>query len=340
MSHWLKALPLSLALFLLSAGMLFYGSVWVDPVEVFMDVVGLGSLGRVEEAVFYSRRVPVLAGAVSSSVLLAVAGFLYQALFRNPMADPYVLGVASASHTSIVLLAYLVYAAGVEGGLFAVGTTLAPLVSMASALVYTALLSLAASRLGSLQLLLVGVSLGFIFTGVSLIALGLLPPDVAGYLQLALLGSVERVTRASALNLVLSAAVLVPASVYVSLKHLDPLVMGEEYAYTLGVNTRVLRVLVSLLAGSSTAIAVASVGVVGFIGFAAPHVARLVSRSGRSAVALAYSILVGPIMVLSCVMVYRVLLPGSSAPLTALTSLFGAPLLVYLVYRMRGEYSW
>jgi iron complex transport system permease protein len=328
-------------LFLLSAVLLLQGSVWVSPGKILLDVLGLDGLEGVEEVIFYSRRVPVLAGALASSVLLAVSGMLYQVLFRNPMADPYVLGVASSSFVSIVVLAYLVYyVAPVRGGLFAVGTTLAPLASTLGAMVYTLVLSLLAVRTSNLQLLLVGISVGFVFTGVSMLLLSLLPADVAGYLQLSLLGSVERVSKTQATYLLLGALVAASVSAYLSVKHLDPLMLGEDYAVTLGVNVRLVRSVASLVAGLSTAITVAFVGVVGFIGFAAPHVARLVSKSGRSSVTLAYSVVIAPIMVLSCVSAARALFPGSSVPLTALTSLFGAPMLVYLVYRIRGEYSW
>ncbi len=333
-----RALPITVfMLFILALASLIVGSVWIDPLDILADIFTGEGLSPVEETIVYARRIPIVLGSIAAGALLALSGFLYQSLFRNPMADPYVLGTASASFLTIVLGTYIsIYI----GELFRFGATLLPIFSAAGAAIYTGGLVAISSRMGSLQLLLIGISLGFVFTGISIIFLSMLPPDVAGLLSLAMFGSFERLSWEYSTYLAISLFILATPSIYYSVRSLDPMILGEEYARSLGIDIRALRIVVSLIAGIATSITVAFIGVIGFLGFVAPHVARLMIGSSRSIYVLPLSMVLGSLILLVCLVLVRILFPGGDLPITAITSIFGGPLLVYLVSRMRGEYSW
>lgn len=314
---------------------ILYGPVYIDPLRILRDMLGQHSLSESEKVIIYSRRIPASLGALASGALLGISGLLYQILLRNPVGDPYILGVASISYTSLVAFAYISISLGF---FFYYMSLIAPIFVLIVALIYTFILSILSLRLSILQLLIVGVSIGFASSGASLIILSRLPPDVAGYLSLALMGSFEPVDLRAAETLLGSLIVILIFTLMLSIKHLDPLILGDDYARSLGVNVNIIRLLISLISGCSAAITVAYVGVIGFIGFASPHIARILTGSGKSIIIAPLTGIIGGSIALLTGLIAKTLFQG--APLTAITSLFGAPLLIYMVSRMRGEYSW
>lgn len=314
-----------------------YGPVHIDPLRILRDLAGLGGLESGERAIVYERRIPTSLAALASGALLGLSGLLYQVLLRNPMGDPYVLGVSSVAYLFLIGFATLSLA---SGHFFAGMSFTAPLVVLTASLAYTALLSYISYRLTVLQLIIVGVSVGFAASGLSLALLSTLPPEVSTYLALALMGSFEGVDAAGALSLTTSAVLFLALSSILALKYVDPLILGEDYARSLGIHVQAVRLAINLVAGFATAITVSHVGVVGFLGFAAPHIARILVRSGRSLLLIPTTALVGGSLALLTLLIIKAAFQGSDVPVTAITSIFGAPMLIYLVSRMRGEYSW
>ena len=316
---------------------ILYGPVRIDFIKILRDMFGESVLTDTERAIIYGTRMPIAIAALTSGSLLGISGFLYQILLRNPMGDPYVMGVASISYTSLVAVAFLAVSLGL---FFTYMSFIAPLVVLVVALIYTGVLSLLSYRLSVLQILLVGISLSFAFSGISILILSMLPSEVAGYLAIALMGSFEGVGQQGSVILIISLIIVMISSLLISIKHLDPLLLGEDYARSLGINTGLVRLFVGLIAGSSAAITVTYVGVIGFIGFASPHIARMLVKSGKSSVILPFACIIGGLLAILTNLFIRIVFQGSSVPVTAITSLFGAPLLIYMVSRMRGEYAW
>jgi len=223
--------------------LIFYGPVYIEPSRILGDLIWGNSLTDSEKIIIYNRRIPITLGALASGCLLGLSGFLYQLLLRNPMGDPYVMGVASISYLSLVFLAFISIAMGF---FFTYMSLLAPIVVLISSLIYTAVLSIISYRLTVLQLLLVGISLGFASSGISLLLLSRLPSEVSGYLYLALMGSFDGVDPSGSKILIIALAILLASSLALSLKHLDPMMLGEEYAKSLGINMGFIRAIVSL----------------------------------------------------------------------------------------------
>ncbi len=282
------------------------------------------------ETIVLELRLPRVLLAMTVGAGLAVAGVTLQGILRNPLADPYVLGTASGA----ALGASLAVLVPLQVGLLGLG--FGQLLAFGGAIVAVTLVwrLSRASQLGSLTgLLLTGYAVG------SLLAAGL---AVAMYLSGAqlrqivfyLLGSFAN---ASWQQLALAAPLVLVGSVLLLLRarNLDALLLGEETAAHLGLNVARERVILLGLASLVTAAAVATAGLIGFVGLVVPHVVRLVGGpQGRSLLPL--SALFGAVFLGLADLFAR--LPGE-LPVGIVTAVVGAPFFLFLLRRLRTGYE-
>ena len=258
--------------------------------------------------------VALLAGAA-----LSVSGLQMQTLFRNPLAGPYVLGISSGASlgVALVVLAGFGSSFGVAGAAW---------VGSAVVLMF---IGIAARRIKDIMVILI---LGMMFSsGVSAVVqiLQYLSRDEAlKTFVIWTMGSLGDVTAVQLAVLVPSVAAGLVLAVF-SVKSLNLLLFGEEYAVTMGLDLKRSRTLLfvstTLLAGSVTAFC----GPVGFIGLAMPHVARMLFRSADHKVLLPAAALVGAAVLLLCDIVSKTLV----LPVNAITALLGIPIVVWVVLR-------
>ncbi len=259
---------------------------------------------------------------------LAVVGVTMQAIVRNPLADPYLLGVSSGAAVGAVsVLAY--------GALAFAGTYALPLGAFAGALlacVAVYLLAHSSGRLLASRLILGGVAIGYCLGGVtSLIVLTADQRELANSVLTWTLGSLAG-TQWDELGL--PAAVLFVGTVWLVLqaRALNALLAGDETAATLGVDTtrmrRVLFVIVSLL----TAVMVAVSGPIGFVGLIMPHLTRMLVGTEHRRV-LPTAAFIGAIFLVWVDVFARISFAPSEVPLGVITSLIGGPFFVWMLYR-------
>lgn len=313
------SLPLSV---LLSLSIGPYKS--VDFPVVIAALVGL-PVSRLSLDVLTYRAVRTLAAGVLGAGL-AVSGSTLQFTLRNPLADPYLAGVASGSLLGVTLALlwgrasfWDLYAAAIAGGLL----TLSAVITISG---------LAGG--GAVTLLVVGVAFSYVLSGLTMFFMIMLGPRLPGALYW-MFGSVAFVT----LPLVeRTLVILVPAAAALAAlsRPLNSLLLGDEVARAIGVRVRLVRLSSFALASLITAALVSMAGPVGFIGLVAPWLAKRSFGVRFSAVLWASAAMGAEIAVLSDVIARLVLFP-SEAPLTAVTSVFGAPLLVYILIKSRGE---
>ncbi len=268
----------------------------------------------------------LLAGLVGAG--LAVVGVTMQAMVRNPLADPYILGVSSgASVGAVLVLGWGVFAfAGIYA--LSLGAFLGALLSCV--LVFT--LAHSNGRLVAARLILSGVAVGYFFAGVtSLITLTSDQRELARSILSWMLGSLAGADWAA---LGLPALVLAVGTTYLILqaRQLNALIVGEETAITLGVDTtrlrRVLFLVVSLLTGTVVAVS----GAIGFVGLMIPHVARLVVGADHRRV-LPVAMLVGAIFLIGVDAVARTAFAPVEVPVGVITALIGGPFFIWLLHR-------
>lgn len=264
----------------------------------------------------------VLAFAIGAG--LSVSGAALQALFANPLCEPYTLGISSGATLGAVVSATLGFSFTAFG--------VAPL-SLPGALAMTLVLLLLStrSRLSQSAILLSGVMLGFL--GSSLVALWMATADPSG-IQGALLWLLGDLSRARIEGALLTFAGVLFLSAVLLQYHaqLDALLMGEDEARAMGVSILRMRVLVIGATSVIVAFCVSSAGIIGFIGLLIPHVVRAIfGARHRDVIPLSF-VAGGAALILSDLMA-RVLLRPYELPVGVVTALIGAPLFVFILAR-------
>ncbi len=278
--------------------------------------------------IVWDIRLPRSLGAWLGGALLGLAGAMAQGLFRNPLADPYLLGSASGASLGVSL--YLSLFGGsilASNWLLRLGMTGAAFVGAVLAVVLT--LALARGVQQTLRLLLAGVVVGVVLGALaSLVAL--FEPQVLQAMQGFMLGSTSFVGWTSCVLMAL--ALLLSLGVALLLARvLDALTLGEATAQSLGMPLRQARLLLVAAMSLTTAAAVAQMGLIAFVGLAAPHAVRSLVRCTHAGVLL-LSALMGGALLLSADVLARGLLAPQDLPVGVLTAVLGG---VYLLWRMK-----
>jgi iron complex transport system permease protein len=327
------ACVLALLALLLAAALLLglaSGPSGLDAGEVARALAGGGASDAAADIVLRIRLPRVVLAALVGAAL-AVAGVLFQALLRNPLADPYILGVSGGA----ALGGILVLAGGRALGL---SYAAVPFAAFAGSLVTLALLYAAGGRGGRLDpttLLLTGVVFNAFASAAIVFAASLAGLVEGARIFLWLIGNLSAlrgdVTAAVGAFLLVGLACAIPLA-----RGLNLLVLGEESAAQLGVDVgrlrRVILVGTSLMVGA----AVAAAGLVGFVGLIVPHVLRLALGPDHRLLVPA-SALAGAAFLVLCDTAARMLLPGRELPVGAITALAGGPLFLVLLRRQRAR---
>ena len=280
-------------------------------------------------------RLPKAITAIITGSGLAVSGLLMQTLFRNPLAGPYVLGLSSGASLGV---AVVFMGAGLFGGGFAAFLLSKWSIVIASSL--GSLLVLLAVMLASLRLrdtmaiLIIGLMFASLTAAVVSVLAYFSPASQLQQYVFWSFGSLGNLSweEVSVLGLFWGIGILLSVA---GIKNLNSLLLGEQYAKSLGVSIQRNRLLVivatSLLAGSITAFA----GPIAFIGLAVPHLIRQVIPVNNHSILIPAVILGGAILMLICDIAAQ--MPGSefTLPINAITSLIGAPVVIWLLVRKR-----
>ncbi len=283
-----------------------------------------GAVSDADAALIAEVRLPRAILATAVGMGLAVSGATLQALFSNPLCEPYTLGISSGSTLGAVLgmtLGFRLSMAGLTGSAFA------------GAMIFTGILYLISLRPGvtGLTLLLAGVMMGFL--GSSLVALWMALADSAGIqgAVLWLMGDLSRARLSGAL-FSLADSILLVGLIWSRWRSLDALLLGEEAAASLGVPVasvrRRLLLLVSLLIG----LCVSGSGMIGFIGLVVPHFLRRIFGSLHLHL-LPLSAIWGATTLTLADALARSIVPPLELPVGVVTALIGAPLFIFLLTR-------
>lgn len=317
-------------LLLLFFANIFWGSVNI-PFTAVADILAGGDGGNEGwRLIVVEMRMPQAVTALLAGMSLAVAGLLLQTLFNNPLAGPEVLGINSGAGLGVAVVMLLLQGATGVGGFVAAltGAFLGALLIIAVVLFLSHLLA------SNVYLLITGLAISYLASSVvSVLNYFSTAEGVHSYLIWGMGGfggvSVDMLPLYSVvlLPMIIAALLLV--------KPLNVILLGDVYARNLGVNTKRLRAAMLLIVGVITATVTAFCGPVAFIGLAVPHMARLVANTANHKVLVPVTLLVGGSVALVCNLLCQ--LPGESGllPLSAVTSLIGAPVIIYVVLKER-----
>lgn len=324
---------LSLLLIALLAANLMMGSVSIPPEQVVSILMGETPQRAIWRYIVIDTRLTQTIVALFSGASLAVSGLMLQTAFRNPLADPTIFGISSGAGlgAAIVLLAFGGSVAA--GSLSLSGFSAVLLAAFVGAMLVTAILFLFSNIVKSgVMLLIIGIMIGYLAGSiVSLLNFLATEQGVKSYIVWGM-GSFCGVPLSMLPAFVLVCTIGLFAALLL-IKPLNVLLLGKSYAENLGVNISRLRNALLLITGLLTSVITACCGPISFIGLAVPHVARLLFRSSDHKVLMPATMLCGSATALFCQMLS--LLPGTVIPLGIVTSIIGAPVVIYIIMRNR-----
>lgn len=327
---------MTLLLLLALAMSLLIGSVSIPASQVVAALTG----GEVEREswryIILESRLPQTVTAMLCGASLAASGLMLQTAFRNPLAGPSILGITNGASLGVAMV--MLVTGGTlalqvsDVGLFLAGNLAVVVSAFLGAIAVIALLLLASTIVTSnLMLLIVGIMVSYLVSSVVSLVHTIANADNIQSYVLWGMGSFNNVTLGqlplfTALTLVgLLQAVLL-------IKPLNALMLGDDYARNLGVKVPQVRRWLLLSTGILTAVSTAYCGPVAFIGLAVPHIARLLTRTADHLMLMPVTIVMGAVVALLC-NVISVLPEHSVLPLNAVTPLFGAPVIIYIILK-------
>ncbi|NJX16224.1 FecCD family ABC transporter permease [Tamlana crocina] len=311
------------------------GSVSIPFKDIFNSLIGSPTEKESWQHIVINYRLPKAITAIVVGSGLGISGLLMQTLFRNPLAGPFVLGISSGASlgVALVILGYSIFG-GIFATLFVSKWGIVIAASMGSFLVLLAVMAVSIKIRDTMAILIIGLMFASITAAiVSMLSYFGSAEQLQQYIFWGF-GSLGNLSWEDLFILFLIFGVGILLSI-TSIKSLNSLLLGENYAKSLGLNIKKSRLLIiiatSLLAGTITAFT----GPIAFIGLAIPHITRQVFNTANHKILLPAVFLFGAIVMLVCDSIAQ--LPGSdfTLPINAITALVGAPVVIWLLTRKR-----
>ncbi|WP_139257890.1 FecCD family ABC transporter permease [Natronohydrobacter thiooxidans] len=310
-----------------------FGEIAVTPHEVANTLANrlLGfdlPVDPIREGIIWHYRLSRAAVAVCAGASLAICGVVLQALLRNPLAEPYLLGISAGASTGAVTVIVLSLGAGaltVSAGAFA---------GAALAFAFVAILAFGSGG-GTDRIILAGIAGSQLFNAAtSFIVTSSATAEQTRGIMFWLLGSLGGVRWPDA-GLAFPVVLLALAYCLYRARALDAFAFGEDAAASLGVDVTRVRIELFALTAMLTATVVSIIGAVGFVGLVIPHAMRFLVGPSHGRLILASALAGGVFMALADVL-SRLVLPGQVLPVGVITALFGAPVFGVILWRSRG----
>lgn len=312
---------------------IFLGSVSLKPSEVLQAL--LNNSDSSAGIIVRQFRLPKAITALIVGIALSVSGLQMQTLFRNPMAGPYVLGISSGASLGVAFV-ILGFSSNISPEMIrGAGNWLIAVASWTGAGIIMIIIIYISARVRDIMtVLIIGIMLSSGISAVVSIMQYFSSETMLKAYIIWTMGSLGNLTSSQLSVLSVSAATGILLSLG-SVKMLNALLLGENYAKTIGMNIRFARIIVftatSILAGSVTAFC----GPVGFIGLAVPHIARILFRTSDHKILVPATILTGSSVMLFSDILSQV--PGSNniLPVNSITALIGIPVIIWVIVRNR-----
>ena len=287
--------------------------------------------GGVEEYnIIWKIRMPRTIMAAVLGGALAISGFLLQTFFENPIAGPYVLGISSGAKTTVALTTIYIL-----GGAAGVSSWILILAAFAGALMSTGFILLFSRRLRNMATLLIaGIMIGYICSAVTDFIVTFAEDSDIVNLHNWSQGSFSGMNWG---NVQVATAVTAAAFILAMLlsKSIGAYRLGEAYAQSVGVNVKAFRVAVIMLSSVLSATVTAFAGPVSFVGIAAPYLIKQLLGTSNPALVIPASFLGGSVFCMGCDLVARTAFSPVEMNLSAVTAIFGAPVVIFIMLRRK-----
>ncbi len=311
-------------------------SPWEAISDLFSAVEKGGNGLTLPELVVYESRLPRAIAAIGVGVGLAIAGCVYQAVIRNPMVDPYIMGVSSGAGTFAV--------AGIASGFTFFGILensdyMVPVLAIVGGLIAFGLTMLLASKAGNTATgyVLAGVVIGLAFTSVQTVILTTSDSDKLHNAISWLYGSFTSVDWGT-VWLIFFPALFISFAFFIWAKELNLVLLGDDNAQQMGLNVKRFDAIMLIMASVLTSVCVAFVGIIGFVGLVVPHVCRMI-LGGDHRLVLPASMVLGAALMLLADLLARMIMIPLELPVGAITTVVGVPLFAYLLVKRGKMYN-
>ena len=321
--------------FLVSIGL---GSVAIPIDEIIAVLLGNNSSKSSWSTIILHFRLPKAITAMLVGSGLSIAGLLMQTLFKNPLAGPFVLGISSGASLGVAIL---ILGAGIFGGVLTATSLsswgLAIASSIGAALVLFAVLITANKVRNTMSILIIGLMFGTVTSAIISVFTFFSNADKIQQFVFWGFGSLGNLSWNE---------ILVFFTIYLTgiinligiIKPLNSLLIGENYAKSLGINIKKNRNIILLITSLLTGVITAFAGPIAFIGLAVPHITKLVFKTSDHKILLPAVAILGAIILLICDIIAQLPTSEFTLPINAVTSLIGAPIVIWLLVRKKKIY--
>ena len=337
-SYTKQFIALSFVLFLLIFINISFGSVSI-PFSEIIDIIFSGESSKSSwDIITLQFRLPKAITAVLVGSGLAISGLLMQTLFRNPLAGPFVLGISSGASLGVALL---ILGSGIFGGVLATiafsSWGLAIASSLGASLVLFAVLITANKVRNTMSILIIGLMFGTITSAIISVLTFFSEAEKIQQFIFWSFGSLGNLTW-NEIFIFFTIYFIGILGLLNVIKPLNTFLLGENYSKSLGINIKRSRNIILLVTSLLTGVITAFAGPIAFIGLAVPHITKLVFKTSNHKTLLPAVAILGAITLLICDLIAQLPTSEFTLPINAVTSLFGAPVVIWLLIRKKKIY--
>jgi iron complex transport system permease protein len=288
-----------------------------------------GNVSNTHFLIIFMVRLPRIIMASLVGMGLGVVGGTFQSLFKNPMADPYILGISSGAALGAAL-AIVIRIPGLAGNLSI--TTIFAFIGAVCTTILVYSIAQVKGKVATINLLLAGSAVSFLMSSLISIIMVFNQEEV-NKIVFWMMGSFNA---SSWKNIFIVAPIVIigAAVIYFFYRDFNLMLVGEDNAKSLGVETEKLKKLIIIISSMIIAVCVSFSGIIGFVGFLVPHMVRIIFGPDNKAL-IPFSALGGAIFLLLADTAARVLVPPAELPVGAVTALIGSPYFIYLLIKMK-----
>lgn len=336
--QWNKKIRYMSAFFLLVTGVVVFlvlnvciGSVKISLSDIMKSISDL-EIDDTIETILWDIRMPRALAAMILGGALALAGYLLQTFFHNPIAGPFVLGISSGAKMIVALVMVFLLGRGVKvsSAMLIIAAFLGAMISMGFVLVMS-------RKVNNMSMLVVsGVMIGYICSAVTELVITFANDAEIVNLHNWSRGSFSGMTWE---NVIVMAGVIMVTfgAVFLMSKPLSAYQLGESYARNMGVDIRMLRILLVVLSSILSACIVAYAGPISFVGVAAPHLVKSLLGTTKPILMIPACFLGGSVFCLFCDLLARCLLAPTELSISTVTAVFGAPVVLWIMVKRNKE---
>jgi iron complex transport system permease protein len=308
-----------------------FGSIKISFGDLIKIIFGIGDYDPVLHDIVWDIRFPRTLGAWLGGSALAVSGILLQVFFKNPIVEPYILGISSGATlcVALVVLGGLTFGMGVAASLVVFFAAL-----LGSSIVMVVVLIFATRVKDVVTLLIIGLMVGYLCSAVTMILQSFATAEELQGFTMWTMGSFSGFTWAG-VKILFALSIPIFASLIFLVKPLNAFLMGEEYAISMGVNIKGFRIALVAITSVLTSVVTAFAGPVSFIGLSVPHLTRLIFKSSDNRLLVPGSIMMGGIVTAFCDLISRTVVAPVELPISAVTAFIGAPIVIFLIMKRR-----